>query len=244
MDFEDTRYNRQELMPSIGQQGQARLAGARVVVIGAGGVKSPLLLYLAAAGVGNIRVIDFDNVELSNLNRQILFDTQSIGQNKAAAAEQRLLNLNPEIQVEAIDERIGPENIARVCGGYDIVIEGGDSTRGREVVNRYCVESGQVMVHASAQYGYGYVLTTLPGRTACFSCVFPDLPQGHGGSVPVYGISTGIAGCLGANEVLKILLNKGRLATNGILTFSTFQNDFQFVPSPRRVDCSVCGDGR
>jgi molybdopterin/thiamine biosynthesis adenylyltransferase len=241
MQFEDTRYNRQETMAAIGSDGQERLASAKVVVIGAGGVKSPFLYYLVAAGVGHVRIIDFDTVELSNLNRQILFTVEDIGQNKAIAASKRLAHLNPDIQIEPIADRVDESNIDRLCEGFDIVVEGGDSTSGRELVNEYCQRSGQPMVHASAQHGYGYVLTTIPGKTACFTCVFPDLPPGHGGSVSVIGVATGLAGCLGASEVIKLILGTGKLAVDGILTFSSFQNDFEFVPNPRRPDCPVCG---
>src|SRR5512139_2247822 len=190
MDFADTRYNRQELMPQVGPEGQSRLRGARVVSIGAGGVKSPMLYYLAAAGIGTLRIIDFDRVELSNLNRQILFTADDIGRNKATAARARLSRLNEEIAIEALAERVDRTNIAELTHDFDIVIEGGDSLAGRLLVNDHCLRTGVPMVHASAQYNYGYVLTVLPGRTACFRCAFPDLPKGHGGSVPVLGVAT------------------------------------------------------
>jgi len=239
--FEDTRYNRQELMAQMGPVGQARLAAARVVVIGAGGVKSSLLYQLAAVGVGFLRIIDFDRVELSNLNRQILFTVDDIGENKAIAAARRLSRLNPCVTIEGIDERVDVDNMDALCGGFDVVVEGGDSVNAREVVNSFALASGTPMVHASAQHGYGYVLTVLPGRTACFRCVFPDLPAGHGGSVPVVGLSTGLAGTLGAAEVVKLVVGEGRLCVDGILTFSVFQNEFVFVPSSRGANCPACG---
>lgn len=242
--FEDTRYNRQELMPQIGLSGQQKLAASSVVVIGAGGVKSPLLYYLAAMGVGRLRIIDFDRVELSNLNRQILFTMPDIGASKAVAASERLAALNPDIAIEAITEKVSPDNIDRLLAGYDVVVEGGDSPEGRLLVNDFCIRNGVPMVHPSAQYNYGYVLTVLPGRTACFECVFPDLPPGRGGSVPVVGIATGLAGVLGAGETLKLLLGHGQLHVDGFLTFSGFQGDFQFVAALRRPDCASCGEPR
>jgi molybdopterin/thiamine biosynthesis adenylyltransferase len=241
MNFEDSRYNRQELMPQIGPGGQRKIAGASVAVIGAGGVKSPLLLYLAALGVGRIGVIDFDHVELSNLNRQILFTTGDISRNKAEVAAERLRALNDEILVEVSTEKVEAHNIDRLLDGFDIVVEGGDSPEARLLVNSYCLWTGKPMVHPSAQYNYGYVLTVLPGRTACFDCVFPDLPPGRGGSVPVVGISTGLAGTLAAGEVLKLIVGHGRLIVDGFLTFSAFQADFQFIPVQRRDDCASCG---
>lgn len=239
--FEDTRYNRQELMPQIGSHGQRRLTEAKVAVIGAGGVKSPLLYYLAAAGVGSLRVLDFDRVELSNLNRQILFTERDIGRNKAEAAQERLAALNSDIEIEAIPRKVVPDNISELLDGFDVIVEGGDSLEGRLLVNDHCLSAGVPMVHASAQYNYGYVLTLLPGKSACFACVFPDLPPGHGGSVPVVGVATGIAGALGASEVIKLVTGVGEPVTDGVLTFTGFQSSFQFVPSKKRDDCLSCG---
>jgi molybdopterin/thiamine biosynthesis adenylyltransferase len=241
VDFADTRYNRQELMPQLGPEAQQRLGQARVVSIGAGGVKSPLLYYVAAAGIGTLRIIDFDRVELSNLNRQILFTVEDIGRNKAETARDRLRLLNDEISVEAVSERVDEANIHDLLKGFDIVVEGGDSLTGRLLVNDYCARIGTPMVHASAQYGYGYILTYLPGRSACFRCAFPDLPNGHGGSVPVWGVATGIAGCLGAGEVVKLASGVGNTVVNGYLSFSAFQGKFDFIPVERQRDCLSCG---
>ena len=242
MDFVNTRYNRQELMPQLGPTAQQRLAGARVVSIGAGGVKSPMLYYLAAAGVGHLTIIDFDRVELSNLNRQILYTETDIGRNKAEAARDRLRKLNSEITIDAIDARVNADNIDDLLSGYEIIIEGGDSLLGRLLCNDYCIRTRTPMVHASAQYGYGYILTMLPGETACFCCAFPDLPAGHGGSVPVFGVATGIAGSLGAGEVIKLITGSGDTVTNGYLTFSVFSGRYEFIHAPRDPACQACRD--
>lgn len=242
MEFADTRYNRQEIMPQVGTRGQKKLRDARIVCIGAGGVKSSMLYYLVAAGVGTLRVVDFDRVELSNLNRQILFGLDDIGRNKAAAARDRLTGLNDEVIIEAVDARVDSGNIEYLTGGFDVVIEGGDSLAGRLLVNEHCLRHGYPMVHASAQYNYGYVFSMLPGRTSCLLCAFPDLPEGHGGSVPVLGVATGIAGCLGAAEVLKLITGVGKPIVDGYLAFSGFQGAFDFVPAARRPGCSACGD--
>jgi len=243
MDFANTRYNRQELMPQLGPQAQQRLARARVVIIGAGGVKSPMLLYLAAAGVGHLTILDFDRVELSNLNRQILYTEADIGRNKAEAASERLRQINSEITVEAIDIRVDEVNIDDLLRGHEIVVEGGESLAGRLLCNDYCIRTGKPMVHASAQYGYGYVITMLPGETACFLCAFPDLPEGHGGSVPVFGVPTGIAGSLGAGEVIKLITKSGQPVANGYLAFSVFSGRCDFIPAPRDPACAACGSG-
>lgn len=240
--FADTRYNRQELIPQIGQKGQLALTKARVAVVGAGGVKSPLLYYLAAAGVGALRIIDHDNVELSNLNRQILFSQGDIGKNKAVVAKSRLMALNPDIEIEAIGDRVSSETIDDYLTGFDVIVEGGDSPAGRLMINSFCISKGIPMVHASAQYNYGYVFTVLPGTTACFRCIFPDLPSSHGGSVPVLGIATGLAGTLGAGEVIKLVTGVGHPIVDGMLMFSGFQSDFHFVSEARRLDCPACGN--
>lgn len=240
MDFADTRYNRQELMPQLGPTAQRALGAARVVSIGAGGVKSPMLYYLAAAGIGTLRIIDFDLVELSNLNRQILYTEADLGRNKAEAAARRLRQVNSDITIEPVNTRVDESTIDELLDGYDIVIEGGDSLAGRLLCNDYCVRTGKPMVHASAQYGYGYVLTVLPGQTACFLCAFPDLPPGHGGSVPVFGVATGIAGSLGAGEVIKLATGSGEPVVNGYLTFSVFQSRFDFIPAAQDPQCGAC----
>lgn len=241
MEFRDSRYNRQELMPQVGRAGQELLAASSIVVIGAGGVKACLLLHLAAMGIGRIRVIDHDRVELSNLNRQILFTTRDIGRSKAIVAGRRMAELNPEIEVDAVDARVHEGSIGSLLAGYDIVVEGGESPEARLLVNDHCLQSRRPMIHPSAQFNYGYVLTVIPWETACFNCVFPDLPAGRGGSVPVIGVATGIAGMFAAGEVLKLVLQQGQPFVNGYMTFSGFQGDFTFVPVPRRDDCTSCG---
>jgi|HubBroStandDraft_2_1064218.scaffolds.fasta_scaffold136540_2 molybdopterin/thiamine biosynthesis adenylyltransferase len=239
----DTRYNRQELIPRLGVQGQARLRGARVVVIGAGGVKSPLLYYLAAAGVGHITIIDFDRVELSNLNRQILFTERDIGRNKAMAARNRLRKLNSDIELTSSDARLQEHNVDALLSGAHVVVEGGDTLRTRLAVNRWCVSRRVPMVHASARHNYGYVFSVVPGQSACFECVFPDLRSGRG-SVPVLGIATGLAGVLGASEVIKIVSRVGKPVLDGLLGFSGFASAFEFYPAPRRPSCRSCGGTR
>jgi molybdopterin/thiamine biosynthesis adenylyltransferase len=229
-------------MPHIGPAAQKRLGQARVVSIGAGGVKSPMLYYLVAAGVGHLTIIDFDRVELSNLNRQILYTEADLGRLKAEAARDRLRQLNSEINVHAIDARVDANNINDLLSGYEVIIEGGDSLAGRLLCNTYCIRSRTPMVHTSAQYGYGYVLTTLPGETACFLCAFPDLPAGDSGCVPVFGVATGIAGALGAGEVIKLITGSGDPITNGYLTFSVFSGRHDFVPTPRDPICQACAD--
>jgi molybdopterin/thiamine biosynthesis adenylyltransferase len=244
--FEDTRYNRQECMPEWGIHGQAMLASAKVVVIGAGGVKSTLLLDLVAAGVGTIRIIEFDRVEMSNLNRQLLYRTDDIGKQKGAAALSTLRALNPEIQIEWVAEKVEPHNALSLLQGHDIVVEGGDSPAGRNLVNETCLRGKLPFVHASAQFSYGYVFSVIPAwQTACFACFFPTdhTRATHTGPVPVNALSTSIAGTLGAAEVIKWLLGHHEsIIANRRLCFSSLllSAEFTYEDQPRRPDCPIC----
>lgn len=241
MDFQDTRYNRQLMMPQVGEAGQERLAQGSVVTVGAGGVKSPLLYYLAAAGLGRIHIIDFDDIELSNLNRQILYRTHDIGRLKAEAAAEELRELNPSIEITYSADKVTPANIDEILGGYSVLLEGGDGPEQRLLCNSFALRTGTPMVHVSAQYGYGYVYTMLNEEDPCLQCVYPDLPESRKGPVPVWGISTGLSGVLGASEVLKIILGKGDLARGYLMSFSNFQNDFIRIPIEKRDGCPACG---
>ncbi|RMR34860.1 UBA/THIF-type protein/FAD binding protein [Pseudomonas syringae pv. coriandricola] len=246
-DFKDARYNRQENMPEWGAQGQERLRNGKVVVVGAGGVKSSMLMILAAAGVGHIRIIEFDTVELSNLNRQILYRTSDIGISKGQAAKKTLQDLNPEIKIELIEKKLADENIDELLEGFSLIVEGGMSPSGRNLVNEYCLKKNKVMVHASAQFSYGYVFTVVPKkRTACFACIFPEdhTREEHTGAVPVNALSTSVAGSLGAAEVIKWLLGyEENMVINRKHYFNSLilSGEFESEIIPRKSDCPVCG---
>ncbi|MGU9813888.1 HesA/MoeB/ThiF family protein [Pseudomonas sp. LF135] len=244
--FSNTRYNRQENMPEWNRLGQDKLQDASVAVIGAGGVKSTLLMSLAAAGVGHIKIIEFDHVELSNLNRQLLYRTGDIGKSKGVAAQKTLSELNPEVNIELIEKKISQENINSILEGCEFIVEGGDSPNGRNLVNQYCLEEQKPMVHASAQFSYGYVFSMIPKeKTACFACLFPDNHRRaeHTGPVPVNVLSTSIAGTLGAAEVLKWFMGySDRMHTNKRLVFSSLlmSGEFSVEPVERNPHCAIC----
>jgi adenylyltransferase/sulfurtransferase len=244
--FADTRYNRQEVMPEWGQEGQRRLAKASVGVVGAGGVKSTLLMCLAAAGVGNILIAENDVVELSNLNRQLLFSTADIGRRKADAALETLSELNPTINIQAVHDKVTEDTIAYAFEDCEFIVEGGDSPAGRNLVNRYCLETGKPMVHASAQFSYGYVFSVVPAwNTACFACFFPEdhTRTEHTGAVPVNTLSTSVAGSLGAAEVIKWFIgHREAMVVNRRLCFSSLllSEEFTYEEQPRRPNCPVC----
>lgn len=246
MKVDNTRYNRQELMPEWGIDRQAYLADARVAVIGAGGVKSTMLYNLAAAGVGTIDIFDYDIVELSNLNRQTLYTTEDIGKSKAVTAANRLRSLNPDISINGIQKMIDGHNIKRLLSSYPLIVEGGDSPAGRNLVNTFCLETEIPYVHASAQYSYGYVFSVIPEkRSACFACYFPtDHTREYStGPVPVNCLATSIAGSLGAAEVVKYFLGYvDSMLINKRICFSSLLLSSEFVieNQPRRADCPVC----
>lgn len=236
----DTRYNRQEAVPSIGADGQRRLAQASVAVVGAGGVKSPTLLYLAAAGIGHLRIIDFDRVELSNLNRQILYTTGDIGRFKSEAAADRLRALNPDIRIEPVTQRLSEERFDELLGGFDVLLEGGNSAQERVAFNRAALRRGQPYVHASAQYNYSYVFTVVPGTGACFECVFDDLPRTHGGPVPVTGPAVGVAGSVAAGEVMNLLLRGRAQLTDRVWFFDGWRSQAVDLQTAANPACPAC----
>ena len=244
--FTDSRYNRQEQIPEWGIVRQKMLKNAKVVVIGAGGVKSTLLMSLTAAGIGDLRIIDFDKVELSNLNRQILYHTKDIGKEKAFASMATLSELNPEIRIEAVKEKVTQDNIDDLCKDYDFIVEGGESPAGRNLVNRYCLSKNKPFTHVSAQFNYGYVFSVIPEiQSACFACFFPKdhSRKTHTGPVPVSVLATSLAGSLGAAEVLKWFMGyKKSMYINKRLCFSSLllSGEFTVEFRDRSIKCPVC----
>jgi len=244
--FDNQRYNRQEQIPEWGSEKQKLLRNARVACIGSGGVKSTLLMALAAAGIGYIKIIEFDVIELSNLNRQTLFTTSKIGKPKGDEAKKLLKDINPEITVKWINKKVTQENINKLLEDCELIIEGGESPAGRNIVNKYCLETKKPMVHASAQFSYGYVFSMLPEKkSACFACLFPEdhKREIHTGAVPVWAVPVQIAGSLGAAEVIKYFLGyKNKMIINKQLAFSSIllSEKFEYISVPRREKCPIC----
>jgi len=203
-------------------------------------------MALTAGGIGYIRIIEFDRVEISNLNRQLLYRTPDIGTPKGKTAVKTLCELNPDITIELIEEKVTEHNISQLFDGFEFIVEGGDSPAGRNLVNVYCLESGKPFVHASAQFSYGYVFSVIPlEQTACFACFFPDdhTRTEHTGPVPVNVLSTSIAGSLGAVEVFKWFLGyRDRMIINKRLCFSSLllSGEFEYQLQQRRLDCPIC----
>ena len=240
------RYSRQLILPEVGVQGQERLLHSSVLVIGAGGLGSPAALYLAAAGVGTLGLVDPEAVVLSNLHRQILHTTESLGRPKALSGKARLEALNPGVRVRAHQERFTAANAAERLQGYDVVLDGSDNFPTRYLVNDACVRSGTPLVHGGVVHLRGQVLTVLPRRSACVRCVFPEPPEP--GEIPscqeagVLGSAAGILGSLMAHEALKLLLGIGEPLADRLMVFEGDRSRFREVPVRRDATCAVCSE--
>lgn len=240
------RYTRHILLREIGGPGQARLRAARVLVIGAGGLGSPALLYLAAAGVGRIRLADDDRVALSNLQRQILFATGEVGQPKVAAATAALGRLNPHVAVEARDLRFTPETAAGLLDGVDLVLDGSDSFATRTAVNAACVAAGVPLLAAAIGPWEGQISLWDPARGGpCLTCIFPEAPAP--GLAPdcaiggVVGALPGVMGALLALEAIKHIAGAGSGLRGLLLTFDGLHAETRRFRMAARPDCLVCG---
>ncbi|MBR4401564.1 MAG: HesA/MoeB/ThiF family protein [Synergistes sp.] len=241
------RYQRQVVIKDIGSDGQKKLLSSSVLVIGAGGLGCPSSVYLAAAGVGTIGIVDGDKVELSNLQRQILHRTEDIGRPKADSAREALLALNPEIKVNVCEEDATEENILSLIEGYDFVIDATDSFTSKFLISDACVIAGKPFSYGGIFRYFGQTMTYLPGKGPCCRCVFREPPTGdeaptcrEGG---VIGAVTGIIGSIQAMEALKYLLGIGELLTGQMLTVDTLtMNVCKFHLPKRNADCAACGD--
>jgi adenylyltransferase/sulfurtransferase len=243
---ERQRYLRHLLLPEVGVEGQKRLAASSVLVVGAGGLGSPAALYLAAAGVGTIGLVDFDKVDATNLQRQILYDDNSVGRNKVEAARERLLDLNPLINVVAHECRLSAANAISLVGRYDLVLDGTDSFAARYLVNDACVLLGTPNVHGAIFRFEGQVTVYWPPEGPCYRCLFPEPPPAD--AVPncaeagVLGVLPGVIGCLQTVEALKILLRIGEPLIGRLLLYDALAARFREVRVPRAADCPLCGE--
>ena len=243
---EITRYSRHLIMPEVGMDGQLKLKQAKVLCIGTGGLGAPLGLYLAAAGVGRIGLVDFDKVDLSNLQRQILFDTNDIGRPKIEAATNRLRNLNPDIQIDNFETRLTSENALDILKDYDIVVDGTDNFPTRYLVNDACVILGKPTVYGSIFRFEGQItIFGYPGGP-CYRCLYPEPPPP--GLVPscaeggVLGVLPGIVGAIQAAETLKLIIGKGEPLVGRLLLFDALAMRFRELKLRKNPECPVCGE--
>lgn len=242
---EKIRYSRQMLMPEVGPDGQARLNEARVLCVGAGGLGSPLLMYLAAAGVGTLGIVDFDKVDASNLHRQILFDTDDEGRAKLEAAAERLEDINPEVEIELFDGALNFENAERICNSFDVIADGTDNFAARYAINEACVRLEKPNVHGAVFRFDGQVSVFDARSGPCYRCIFPEPPPP--GAAPscaeagVLGVLPGVVGSLQAVEVLKIILGEGDSLVGRIITFDALAMRFDEIRVSKDPNCPTCG---
>jgi molybdopterin/thiamine biosynthesis adenylyltransferase/rhodanese-related sulfurtransferase len=240
------RYSRHLLIPEVGSEGQAKLLASRVLLIGAGGLGSPAALYLAAAGVGTIGIVDFDVVDLSNLQRQVLHTSDRVGEKKVDSARQTLTALNPDVSVVAHEEMLVADNVERLIAGYDVILDGTDTFETRYLLNDAAVAAGIPVVHASVFRFEGQLTTFVPYEGPCYRCLYPTPPPPElapGCSVAgVLGVVPGIMGLLQANEVLKLLLGIGDTLAGRLLLFDALATEFTELRLRRDPTCPVCSD--
>jgi adenylyltransferase/sulfurtransferase len=241
---ERARYQRHLTLTEIGAAGQEKLKAARVLVVGAGGLGSPAALYLAAAGCGTIGLVDCDRVELSNLQRQVLFDSSDLARSKAEAGRERLASLNPEIRVLAHALELKAANVRAVFKDYDLVLDGTDRLATRYLVNDACVILGLPLVSAAIHRFEGQVMTYVPGRGPCYRCVFPQAPEGvpNCAQAGVLGVLPGVLGTLQATEAIKLITGVGEPLVGRLLTYDALEMRFHEFTVARRPDCAVCGN--
>jgi adenylyltransferase/sulfurtransferase len=242
---ERSRYQRHLALAEIGTAGQEKLKAARVLIVGAGGLGSPAALYLAAAGVGTLGLVDFDRVDVSNLQRQVLFDTAGVGESKAEAARARLAALNPEIRVVAHPLELRAANVRTLLADYDLVVDGSDRLATRYLVNDACVILGRSLVSAAIHRFEGQVMTYVPGRGPCYRCLFPqaaDAVVANCAEAGVLGVLPGVLGTLQATEAIKLITGAGTPLIGRLLTYDALELRFQEFRVARRRDCAVCGE--
>jgi adenylyltransferase/sulfurtransferase len=243
---EVARYSRHLIMPEVGMDGQKRLKASSILLIGAGGLGSPLALYLGAAGVGRIGLVDFDIVDFSNLHRQVLHGTPDVGRPKLHSAKERLGAINPEVKVDLYDTKLTAANALNICRPYDIVIDGTDNFPTRYLVNDVCVLLKKPNVYGSIFRFDGQASVFWPPHGPCYRCLYPEPPPP--GEVPscaeggVLGILPGLIGCIQATEAVKLILGKGEPLIGRLVLYDALAMSFREFKVRRNPKCPMCGD--
>lgn len=245
-DAQRERYSRHLLLPEVGEAGQAKLLSSKILLLGAGGLGSPAALYLAAAGVGTIGLVDADVVDASNLQRQIVHATSRIGTPKVDSAEVAIRELNPDVNVVKFQERLTSENVDRIFEGFDVIIDGCDNFPTRYLVNDASVFHKKPVVHGSIFRFDGQVTTFSPGHGPCYRCLYPEPPPAHLApscqEAGVLGILCGIIGTLQATEAIKLILGQGDPLIGRLLTYDSLRLKFRELRLRRDESCPVCGN--
>ncbi|MEE9259121.1 MAG: molybdopterin-synthase adenylyltransferase MoeB [Nitrospinaceae bacterium] len=248
-DFTDEqveRYSRHIILPECGGIGQRKLLDARVLIIGAGGLGSPAAYYLAAAGVGNLGIVDFDRVELSNLQRQIIHSTERIGMLKTESAKKTIEGLNPDVKVTVYNERLTSDNIRKLFEPYDYILDGTDNFSTRYLINDACVMMGKTNIHGSIFRFEGQATVFKPKDGPCYRCLYPEPPPP--GLVPncqeggVLGVLAGVIGNCQVVETIKLILGIGKPLIGTLLIYDALNTEYRKLKLKRDVNCPVCGE--
>ena len=236
---EHERYNRQIIIREIGEEGQERLKSAKVLIAGVGGLGSPVAINLAAAGVGVIRLVDHDRVDLSNLNRQFLHWNEDIGRKKVDSAIEKLRKLNPDIKIEAIWETIDDSNVSQIVDDSDLIVDAMDNLAARYLLNKCAIEKNIPFFHGAVRGFEGRVMTVIPGETACLRCMYRGPVPAE--IFPVIGVTPAVIGAIQATEVIKFIVGSGYLLTNRLLVYDGLKMEFTEFKVRRNPECEQCG---
>jgi len=240
------RYSRHIILPEIGGKGQEKLLAGKVLLVGAGGLGAPAGLYLAAAGVGTLGVIDADEVDLTNLQRQVIHFTADLGSPKVESAAAKMRAINPDVHVKMYKKRLTAENALDILSDYDFVIDGTDNFPSKFLVADACHFASKPYSHAGILRFDGQTMTVKPGASACYRCVFNEPPPA--GAVPscsqagVLGVLAGVIGTLQATEAVKFLLGRGKLLTDALLVYNALDMSFRKVALKQNPNCPLCGE--
>ncbi len=240
------RYSRHIILQEVGVKGQKKLLNASVLIIGAGGLGAPAALYLAAAGVGTIGIVDADEVDLSNLQRQVIHTTNDVGKAKVKSAAETMEAINPDVTVKTYRTFVDSSNIMDLIKGYDFIIDGTDNFPAKFLINDACVMAEKPFSHAGIIRFKGQLMTYVPGEGPCYRCVFKNPPPKD--AVPtckqagVIGAMGGVIGSLQAMEAIKYIIGKGDLLTGKLLTYDALKMEFHTIKLPKDDHCAVCGD--
>ncbi len=232
------RYDRQILL--LGEDGQERIRDASVFIAGAGGLGSPSAIYLAAAGIGRITIADFDTVDQSNLNRQILHWDGDVARMKIDSAREKLAKINPDVEIDVISEKIDEDNASELVGGSDLIVDAMDNFRARYLLNKAAIARNIPLFHGAVHGFVGQVTTVIPGETACLRCIFPNDPPE--GVFPIIGATCGVVASIQMTEVLKYISRTGTLAVNRLLFWNGADTTMSEIPVERDPGCADCKD--